>query len=114
MTTTPRRWYQFGLRTMFVLTVVVSIPLAWVGYSLNWIRQRREWRKENPHSCYEGSAPSGYNSPPPIAAPNGLSLFGEKGVQYVWCEHRDAELAKRLFPEAEIDTALADGFLSNP
>ena len=35
----PRR---FGLRTLFVVVVIVSIPCAWVGYSMNWIRQRRE------------------------------------------------------------------------
>jgi hypothetical protein len=36
-----RRWYQFSLRTMFVLVTVACVVLAWVGYSLNWIRQRR-------------------------------------------------------------------------
>lgn len=37
-----RRWFQFSLQTMFVLVMLVSIPLAWVGYSLSWIRQRHE------------------------------------------------------------------------
>jgi hypothetical protein len=37
-----RRWYQFSLRTMFVAVTLVAIPLAWVGYSLSWIRQRHE------------------------------------------------------------------------
>ena len=44
-TVTPprRRWYQFSLRTMFVLVSLLSIPLAWVGYSISWIRQRHLW-----------------------------------------------------------------------
>jgi hypothetical protein len=37
-----RRWNQFSLRTIFVGMTLVSIPLAWMGYSVNWIRQRRE------------------------------------------------------------------------
>ena len=40
MNAPKRRWYQFSLRTMFVLVFVVSVPLAWVGYSLNWIKER--------------------------------------------------------------------------
>ena len=35
-----RRWWQFRLRTLLVAVVVLSIPLAWIGYSLNWIRER--------------------------------------------------------------------------
>ena len=39
-----RRWFAFRLRTLFVLVAVLSIPLAWVAYSLNWIRERREFK----------------------------------------------------------------------
>ena len=30
----PRRWFRFSLRTMFVLIVLLSIPLNWVGYQI--------------------------------------------------------------------------------
>jgi hypothetical protein len=63
----------FRLRTLFVVVAVLSILLAWVGYSLNWIRQRHEamdvycvfpvWR--------------------PVVAPGGLGLLGETGKSTV-------------------------------
>ena len=38
MTPTPkRRWPRFTLRTLFV---VVTVFGCWMGYQLNWIRQR--------------------------------------------------------------------------
>ena len=52
--TTPRR-IRFSLRSLFVLVVIVSIPCAWVAYSLNWIRQRhgglRSPRDTIAHAC---------------------------------------------------------------
>ena len=38
-----RRWFSFRLRTLFVVVAVLSIPLAWAGYLLNWIRERRKF-----------------------------------------------------------------------
>jgi hypothetical protein len=106
-TTSNRRWYQFSLRTMFVLTVVVSIPLAWVGYSLNWIRQR--------HKAFGGHGYAGIGTDPfktPYTpAPAFLWVFGENGVSMIWCrrhvwfkDHTAENLQElqRLFPEAEI------------
>ena len=34
-----RRWPRFSLRTMFV---VVTVFGCWLGYEMNWIRQRRQ------------------------------------------------------------------------
>jgi hypothetical protein len=34
---TKRRWFRFSLRTLFV---VVTLLCCWLGYQLNWIRQR--------------------------------------------------------------------------
>ena len=36
-----RRWLAFRLRTLFVLVAIASVPMAWVGYQLNWGRERR-------------------------------------------------------------------------
>ena len=35
-----RRWFQFGLRTMFV---VVTLVAAFLAYQLNWIRKRHRF-----------------------------------------------------------------------
>jgi hypothetical protein len=41
MTPLPkRRWFAFSLRTLFV---VVTLVACWLGYELNWIRQRRDF-----------------------------------------------------------------------
>jgi hypothetical protein len=109
MATTPRhRWNQFSLRKMFVLVFIVSVPLAWVGYQLNWIRQRREFI--NNHFGCVGNPIVGYEAPlfGPIAwpmkqsAPAGLRLWGETGFWLIRCDPKDIELAKRLFPEAQV------------
>jgi hypothetical protein len=87
---------------MFVLTVVVSIPLAWVGYSLNWIRER--------HKVLDGglvwdASFFSFNERP--TAPAGLWLFGERGRTVISCppidgSHEYRERARQLFPEAEL------------
>jgi hypothetical protein len=91
-----RRWYQFSLRTMFVLVFVVSVPLAWVGYSLSWIRQRHEALDTRQVYDFSDSAAT--------TAPGGLWLFGERGVITIFCSTENAEFARRLFPEAFISS----------
>lgn len=98
--TTKRRWYQFSLRTMFVLTVVVSIPLAWVGYQLNWIRQRNDWRGSSGFAC----SPEPPGSDNPATAPGYLWLFGEEGLGTIWCLPEEREEVQRVFPEAYLKT----------
>lgn len=35
-----RRWFRFGLRTLFVVVTVFCLFLGGTAYNLNWIRQR--------------------------------------------------------------------------
>ena len=39
---TRRRSFQFGMGTLLVLVTVLAVPLGFVAYQLNWIRQRHE------------------------------------------------------------------------
>jgi hypothetical protein len=93
-----RRWYQFGLRSLFMAMTLAAVPLGWIAYSLNWIHQRRavfDQLQVRAMSLRDEST----------EAPAGLWLFGESGVQEIWCRNltpRDVELVERLFPEAEI------------
>jgi len=66
-----RRWFRFSLRTLFVLMLLASISLAWVTYSLNWIRQRAE--------IIEGSYFLVSDSP----APGFFWVFGEDGKSHL-------------------------------
>ena len=52
MTAPRRRWFRFSLRTMLVVVAGVAVPLACIGYQLNWIRQRHEVLK-NSNSFYQ-------------------------------------------------------------
>ena|GEM_PF-3510493 len=47
----PRRWYQFGLRTMFVAVTLFAI---WLGWDLRTIRERKsvkQWIEANGGDC---------------------------------------------------------------
>lgn len=112
----PRRWLRFSLRTLFV---VVTLLACWLGYQLNWIRQRREFyaRNEADMLRYCGSTMIGeqYGS-----APGLLWLFGESAkpliVLHVEGESPEVltpadlekiRLARRLFPETGGDFGIA-------
>ena len=65
-----RRWFAYSLRTLFV---VMTVFACWLGYQLNWIRQR--------HNAKIGF---GYlqiatTGPIPCHAPWPLRWFGEEG-----------------------------------
>jgi hypothetical protein len=91
-----RRRLQFSLRTMFVGVALASIPLAWAGYSQNWLRQRQAFIERNGESMLMW--PIG----PTRRAPAGLWLFGEVGQYSVDCPDLECGEARRLFPEATI------------
>lgn len=106
MTAPKRRWPRFSLRTLFVAVTVFG---CWLGYELNWIRQR--------HAALVKWDDSEFLVPPPTA-PGLLRLFGEPGYGYIsisfeWhdgalsgtlTEQEEAEIkmARRLFPEAKM------------
>jgi hypothetical protein len=98
MDTKPRRrWFSFSLRTLFVLVTLAALVVGWVAWSLNWIRQRREF-------VHRFELDTGILTVDPVpSAPGLLWLFGEKGVQHILLPHESeyAE-AQRLFPEAQI------------
>jgi hypothetical protein len=105
-----RRWSRFSLRALFVVVTAVCI---WLGYHLNWIRQR--------HACLaeqEAAAANSVNIPRTVGeAPLPLRLLGEGGIArlplYVVVDKsknqdRDTILpeaihsASRLFPESRL------------
>jgi hypothetical protein len=93
-----RPWFQFSLRTMFVLVTLACIVLAWVGYSLHWIRQRDDILRQQPIMLNIDPFPR-------IPAPAGLWLFGEEGVAQVYWRRGSSpptDEVQRLFPEAEV------------
>ena len=91
---------RFKLRKLFVLIAILSVPMAWVAYYLSWIRQRHEIHQ---YPVVE-SAPAA--NPEYIHAgrfPVALKLLGEEPyLDRLVVNDGEEELAKRLFPEAEV------------
>src|SRR4051794_16177495 len=85
---------RFSLRTLFV---GVTLICCWLGYQLNWIRQR--------HAALEDPAVIEVETLPFPSAPLSLRPFGEVGhcalVPRARTEREAAKL-RRLFPEADI------------
>lgn len=96
---------RFRLRTMLLIVTALAIPMAWVGYQLNWIRQRQsqseKWFAEDMIRTF--GHVGGRHDP---EAPGWLPLFGERGIAEI-SFYTDGDLKRkdieRLFPEAEIN-----------
>jgi hypothetical protein len=90
---TRRRWTRYSLRTLFVLLTLVCVYLGW---AMNWIRQRREFLNRPDVASFEYAS---------VRAPGTLWLFGEKGVEQLifYGSEEEMERAEKLFPEAELN-----------
>jgi hypothetical protein len=111
-----RRSFRFSLRALFFAVTVVG---CWLGYQLNWIRQRHEFRAQQ-LSRFQSMTQdlAGELSPgQSTRAPRLLWLFGEDGVEFVDVftatpfgsplaltaeDIQDNRRAQQLFPEASI------------
>ena len=80
-----RRWFRFSLRTLFVMMTVVC---CWLGYELNWIRNRHAFidrQRARLAEFYSGEDLAFYNEQlyydnPNGGAPSFLWLFGEPAL----------------------------------
>ena len=96
--------FRFNLRMMLVVVTLVG---CWLGYSLNWIREREKLIGSFKLRCYEVGP-----------APWQLRHFGTPGFRvmrfYEPMTARDVERARGLFPEAsrleadDLDDMLAE------
>ena len=81
---------------MFVVVFLVSIPLAWVGYSLNWIKHRRQMLEDR--SFFFHAQCNGDRS-----TSSRIVVIWRDGVcRTVVQSKEDIERARKLFPEAHI------------
>lgn len=94
---------RFRLRTLLIVIALLSVPMGWVAYQLNWIRQRHEFLAENPtfpsfDDSMEGQSFARFDPP----APWQLRIFGEPGHDWVGAPKHLTDRARKLFPEARI------------
>jgi hypothetical protein len=92
---------QFRLWTLFVVVALASVPMAWVAYQLNWIRQRHEFYShyQISHMFHDGMRLE------PLKSPWSLRLFGESPRGDIDVLKEFMPEAKRLFPEASVHEA---------
>ena len=90
-----RRWPAYSLRTLFV---VVTVFACWLGYQLNWIRERYSCVRQHEYLAYDRTFTENA-----CDAPWPLRLFGERGIPLFHARYDDdlAEI-QRLFPETTI------------
>lgn len=103
MTDTRRRRWSFSLRATFAVVTVLCLVLAWVAWSLSWIRSRHNAIQTRLVSIMAVEDPFADPPPrptPPLKAPAGLWLFGEQPYLVLRVDNMNLESAKRLFPEA--------------
>ena len=95
---------RFSLRMVFVLIALISLPMGWVAYQLNWIRQRHEFLSKQVHRVQTGIK---IKMPPP---PWSLRLFGEQSggdMDTFWyISPSQLENGRRLFPELSVNKFL--------
>jgi hypothetical protein len=113
-----RRWFQFGLGTMFVLVTAFA---AWLGWELKFIRDREaflSWRdrkcevEQREHPGLDGPVAL-WVRPKPATIRIWRTWLGDEPAEFVVLPHAasivDQERAKALFPEALVYAA--DGTL---
>lgn len=117
-----KRRPTFTLRTLLLGMAAVCCLAALLGYEVNWIRERRAFRRHPQFSFVESPLASDSQPKSPNRIPAGLSLLGERGVPFITMEVLAADLqidahgtqrlnapalqnllrAHALFPEAAI------------
>jgi hypothetical protein len=85
---------RFRLRTLLLLIALISIPMGWVAYQLNWVRQRHALMDRS--LCWDGNPARDPEPPWP------LPLFGEIGMGAIDVPESKVDEAKKLFPESQI------------
>ena len=90
---------QFSLRTIFIAIAMLSIPMGWVAYQLNWIRQRHVFLDKGFDHSGDVAGPFRF-----YKCPWSLSLFGEQARNSLYVDKSRENEAKELFPEAIIAT----------
>jgi len=114
--TAPRRRWSFSLRTLFV---VVTLAACWLGWQLNWIRDRHAFLEKQGIIKSDGVHVSYFQSDElhgdllPLArkAPVSLRIFQEPGVALIQIIAPEdvadtwGNYAAKLFPEAGVQVS---------
>lgn len=105
-----KRWFRFSLRTLFVAVTAIAVGIGVVFWARSWAAQRRQFLND----AFVSTARSDLHF-----APLPLLLLGETGYVEIRIgfagtfdaplsaeQKHQVELARRLFPEANVDGAV--------
>src|SRR5436190_20732207 len=85
---------RFSLRTLLIGIALLSVPMGWVAYQINWIRQRHGFLQRP--KVMSGVDPFTLR---PVQAPWQLRPFRESGVERLVVPRQLVQEARSLFPE---------------
>jgi hypothetical protein len=99
MDATPkRRWYQFSVRSLFVVITLFGI---WLGWQLYWFKTRRDWLEAQNYVAAFPAAGARKLPHPQLL----ITLFHQEAMSQILLRNASQEeIAKvqRLFPEADV------------
>jgi len=91
--------FQFRLRTLFAVALLVAIPCTGAGWQASVVRHRksvqRYWEERGAVFCFSALSPPS----------NWRRAFGDMSAFYIWiraCDQYDRDEIQGAFPEAEI------------
>ena len=104
-----KRWFRFSLRSLFI---VITAFACWLGYYVNWIRDRHQALNGVEYSANIEELNNNVvvTLPPPHPFPWSLTVLGEQPVNAIAIPGsksdpgNEAKIASfaRLFPEADV------------
>jgi hypothetical protein len=101
-----RRRLQFSLTSLFILTTLVAIWLAW---ELSFIRERQAWLRDNPAFVHRMEAGEETALPEPHIS-WWRRCLGDEAVQLIVCpagwSESERDRVQTMFPEATLGFAL--------
>ena len=99
MDTVPkRRWFQFSLKSLFV---VITLFGMWLGWQLYWFKTRRDWLEAKNYVAAFPAAGARKLPHPQLM----ITLFHQEAISQILLRNASKEevaKVRRLFPEADV------------
>jgi hypothetical protein len=102
----PRRRFQFRLRTLLIVVTLLSVPCAYIGRQARVVAERRAWLAAHPISQRDQLWDSldclitlGDQTEYPSLV---RRWIGDEAIRILFVGQSDAETAEALFPEAAV------------
>jgi hypothetical protein len=110
------RWFQFRLRTLFVLTALVALAAMWIGSQIRIVQERKWLREHSPRASFlpiENYNPVNPNQRWPKGTPT-VSWFrrmlGDEAIYSIVVKQDSPEGAELVGLEAAFPEAIVSGY----